>query len=233
MQSSLCRRATLTFWCCTETVLNNHKHEVKWPPLVPPPEALHCKTSLSDYFSMSKLNLIKHICCTTRRLSTHASEDVSVLRPQKLYLGRYGFCQARGALPCFCQAHCLIPRPLHCLSCISSRRAIPPTIGVSQVRSQNSARLGGSQFCSQLPDWESLWRDFWVTFLKFSSGASGGSLNKGARFKVEKAFLLHEKGPGEPRRWSKTAPPSVPPSEALSEVEGASRGIFQKGPWTS
>ena len=43
-----------------------------------------------------------------------------------------------------------------------------------------------------------------------SSGASGGSLQGGASFKVEKAhFSCMKKGSGEPQKWSKIAPPPL------------------------
>ena len=49
-------------------------------------------------------------------------------------------------------------------------------------------------------------------------GASGGSLHRGASFKGQKgSFCCMNKGSGEPQKWSKAAPPSVPPPEALYE----------------
>ena len=53
----------------------------------------------------------------------------------------------------------------------------------------------------------------------FSSGASGGCLHGGASFQVEKAhFCCTIKGSGEPQKWSRIAPPSVPPPKALYDL---------------
>ena len=51
-----------------------------------------------------------------------------------------------------------------------------------------------------------------------SRGASRGCLHGGASFRVEMAhFAARKKGSGEPQKSSKSAPPSVPPPEALYE----------------
>ena len=55
---------------------------------------------------------------------------------------------------------------------------------------------------------------------RLSSGASGGSLQGGASFKVKKAhFAARKKGPENRKQLSKIAAPSVPPPEALYEVK--------------
>ena len=62
-----------------------------------------------------------------------------------------------------------------------------------------------------LRDFLAFWGRF---FLSFPKGCS--SLQGGASFKGEKAhFAAWKKGSGEPWKWSKIAPPSVPPPEAL------------------
>ena len=42
------------------------------------------------------------------------------------------------------------------------------------------------------------------------------------------SFCCTKKGPGEPQKWSKIAPPSVPPPEALYD-QRAAKGSTQKG----